>query len=344
VYQIANVLHWKVLGRINWRLNFTHSDAMLGSLLYRDIPLFHFVNSISTSKKPWVTSFETLLPRYHDLREEELALLTAPSCRRLIAFSQCARDFQVTYTRDRFPGYVAEIEKKLAVLHPPQEVLLTEPGNRTYLDGGRLTLTLAGTDLTRKGLVEVVDALDILVQRGYPIALNLIGEVTAIDYPYRVTTEQARAIEVRIASKRWINHLTRTSNDHVLGIMRCTDVGLLPSYQDTYGYSVLELQASGCPVVTTNIRALPEINCPSSGWIIELPLTEDGEMRICRPADVKDARDAVREGLVTTIQAIFEEPSQLERRGAAAIEFIRSNHSPIRNARYLEALYDSILK
>src|SRR5262249_53588422 len=159
-----------------------------------------FVNSISTSKKPWVTSFETLLPRYYDVREDELALLTAPSCRRLIAFSQCAYDFQVRHTRERFSRYAAEIEKKLTVLHPPQDVLLTDVTNRTYLNGGQLTLTLAGTDLTRKGLVEVLDALEDLVQRGYPIRLNLIGEVTAIDYPYQVTAEQARAIETRITS------------------------------------------------------------------------------------------------------------------------------------------------
>jgi glycosyltransferase involved in cell wall biosynthesis len=344
LYQFANVLHWKALGRINWRLNFTHSDAVLGSLLYRDIRLLHFVNSISTSKKPWVTSFETLVPRYYDVREDELAPLAAPNCRRLLAFSQCAYDFQVRHTRERFPRYAAEIEKKLAVLHPSQEVLVTDVRDRTYLNRGRLTLTLVGTEITVKGLIEVLDALEILIQRGYPVALNLIGEVTAIDYPYRVTSEQARAIEARIASKRWITHVRRMPNEDVLAIMRCTDVGLLPSYQETYGFSVLELQASGCPVVTTNVRALPEINCAASGWIIELPLTDDREMRIRGPADVEDVRNAVREGLVTTIQAIFEDPSQLERRGASAIEFIRRNHSPNENVRYLEALYDSILQ
>ena len=49
-------------------------------------------------------------------------------------------------------------------------------------------------------------------------------------------------------------------NSEVMNILKNTHVGLLPTYADTYGYSVLEAQSFGCPVITTNIRAMPEIN------------------------------------------------------------------------------------
>ncbi len=50
--------------------------------------------------------------------------------------------------------------------------------------------------------------------------------------------------------------------------MRTADIGMLPSYADTYGFSVLEAQA-GNAVITTDIRALPEVNNPAVGWLIK---------------------------------------------------------------------------
>ena len=38
-----------------------------------------------------------------------------------------------------------------------------------------------------------------------------------------------------------------------------SDVGLLPSLDDTFGWSALEAMSQGLPVVGTNICALPEI-------------------------------------------------------------------------------------
>ncbi|WP_125140102.1 glycosyltransferase family 4 protein [Clostridium transplantifaecale] len=52
---------------------------------------------------------------------------------------------------------------------------------------------------------------------------------------------------------------------------------LLPTFADTYGYSLLEMQACGLPVVSTNVRAMPEINDNECGWIAKLPVNEYGE-------------------------------------------------------------------
>lgn len=53
--------------------------------------------------------------------------------------------------------------------------------------------------------------------------------------------------------------------------MKNSHVGLLQTWSDTYGYSVLEFQACACSVITTDLRALPEINNNEVGWLIELP-------------------------------------------------------------------------
>jgi len=61
-------------------------------------------------------------------------------------------------------------------------------------------------------------------------------------------------------------------NNEILELMKYKiQVGMLPTRGDTYGYSVLEFQASGCPVISTDVRALLEINNEDCGWIINVP-------------------------------------------------------------------------
>lgn len=42
--------------------------------------------------------------------------------------------------------------------------------------------------------------------------------------------------------------------------MKKAHVCLLPTWMDTFAYSVLEAQACGTPVISTSLRALTEIN------------------------------------------------------------------------------------
>ncbi len=78
-------------------------------------------------------------------------------------------------------------------------------------------------------------------------------------------------------NREWINYFPQLPNSEVLDMMKKAHIGLLPTYADTYGYSVLEFQAAGCPVVTTNVRSLPEINDNDKGWLIEVPKNRMGE-------------------------------------------------------------------
>lgn len=52
--------------------------------------------------------------------------------------------------------------------------------------------------------------------------------------------------------------------------MKQCHIGLLPTFGDTFGFSVLEMQACGCPVITSNNYALPEINNKEIGWICDI--------------------------------------------------------------------------
>ena len=57
----------------------------------------------------------------------------------------------------------------------------------------------------------------------------------------------------------------------MLELLSGSHIGLLPSFAETYGYVVLEMQAAGVPVVTTDIRAFSEVNPDECGWRIRTP-------------------------------------------------------------------------
>src|SRR5690554_4868684 len=52
----------------------------------------HFFNGISYNSLPWVTTFETALPRYSspNWTKQGIKRLASPSCKKVIALSSCA--------------------------------------------------------------------------------------------------------------------------------------------------------------------------------------------------------------------------------------------------------------
>ena len=94
-----------------------------------------------------------------------------------------------------------------------------------------------------------------------------------------------------------------------MALLRSGDVALLPTFHDSYGYAVLEGQALGCPVITADVAALPEINDNERGWMIEVPQTEFGEgLWRTKEARVRLSA-AIEEQLAAHLEAIVRDPS-----------------------------------
>ena len=133
------------------------------------------------------------------------------------------------------------------------------------------------------------------------------------------------------------------TNSEVLEILKTADVGLLPTWADTYGLSVLEAQASGCPVITTDVRALPEINNNRVGWLIRVPKDELGEAIYTTTEDRQKLSQQIQAGLENTIRSIIADPSVIAIKGQAALERIRVEHSPEDYAERLRQIYRAAL-
>lgn len=121
--------------------------------------------------------------------------------------------------------------------------------------------------------------------------------------------------------------------------MKKSHIGLLPTYADTYGYSVLEFQAAGCPVITTNIRALTEINDNNVGWIIEIPKSSLGEAINTTKEGKFVISKSISEGIERAVHEIFSDRKVILEKSNRSISRIIEHHSIEDYASRLKNIY-----
>ncbi len=364
VWDIFSLLNWmkrKVNAKTKrtWFSTFDSNNVFYDANLNK-VDILHLWNGVSLGKIPWVTTFETLLPRYasvlrsfsairhwRDIKSNEwlikvsLDALAGDACKGVIAMSESAHKIQNMWLQ-ACPEYAHSIQQKMYILHPPQNTVL-----ETFLDKeidvtGTIRFMLVGAHFFRKGGLEVLETFEKLrAQYHYPLELVVVSSLDANDYVFQNDSYEKVEYAKRIIARNsdWITHYPRLENRDVLHLMRGVHVGLLPTYADTYGYSVLEFQSMGCPVITTDVRALPEINNSDVGWVISVPKNELREGLYKTPDERLSMSQSIREGLEYTLHTIFSKPSIIIQKGNAAIARIKREHSPEKYQMTLREIY-----
>ena len=322
------------------------------------VDLLHFFNGISYGRTPWVTSFETIVPRFahlvtrhhgkeiahgglNPLTRRGLEALAGKACLGILALSQSAALMQKDLLKDYPAEYAQPILDKMRVLHPPQETLVQEVITREYSAEKPIKFILVGAAFFRKGGREVLEVFEKLVrQEKLPVRLTIVSSLRIENYAAQETEEDVAWARAKIAENSdWIEYYSELPNADTLTLMRAADVGLLPSYADTYGFSVLELQACGLPVITTDIRAFPEINNPAVGWLIKVPKNALGEALYTTAEEREALSQSIRSDLAQIVRDIAADPAQIAVKGTAALERIRKEHDPAAYADALRQVY-----
>ncbi|GGC72856.1 glycosyltransferase family 4 protein [Marinobacter halophilus] len=326
---------------------------------FNRVDCLHLFNGINYSRTPWVTTYETLIPRFRHVltnhttdtervRSSEkakraLSLLASEQCRGLIALSGSARQIQGQFL-GHFPEFKDQIENKTVVLHPPQKPLADPEMELTfpYENSGIVSFMLVGHHFFRKGGEEVIEALAEFRRRGdTDFRLVIVSRLQTDSYASSADADDVIRVRALInENSEWIEHYEALSPEDVLEKMRLCDIGLLPSYAETYGYSVLEFQACGRPVITTNVRAFPEINSDDRGWLIPVSKREiGGEAYFKTDQDRAALSNAIKTGLTGVVEGILANPQQIRTKGTLALAHILSNHNHKSFGQSLEALY-----
>jgi len=307
----------------------------------------HFFNGISFCNRPWVTTFETLLPRYGNASKfwykYAVKRLAHNSCKALIALSENAKQIQINYLKDNYPQYLDSISRKLIVLHPAQDVIADNKQNikNNY---SKIVFTLIGNQFFSKGGRESYNVIKKLNDEKYNLELNIVSGMDTDNYASNTNIKDVEFWLPKLKNTPGIIFHGRLSSEEVKKLYLRSDVILLPTYADTYGYSVLEAQAAGCPVISTNIRALPEINNNEAGWIIEVPKDKNGNAILKTPEDRKELSSIIEQELYRIIKdEIIPNPEIIKKKGEKALQRIRQHHNPNDKAQFLENLYKKCL-
>jgi glycosyltransferase involved in cell wall biosynthesis len=333
-YTLLSSAYLRLRGKPNHQWINLHNDFNINDCIG-----FHLWNATSFSRKPWVTTLE--LPCEELLRIEHLS---RPQCRKIFCLSSWVMDYQKLFLEKS--QYKDNILPKLELLHPPQEPNVNESSLISKDFTKTLRFIFVGRDFFRKGGYECVKAFTDIINQGFDAELMIVSQLTTYDYPNPAPKENLEhAIKLIEDSKGKIKLFTQISNQEVLSLIGNSHIGLLPSYNDSYGYSVLEFFSHGCPVITTSILALSEINHPDRGWLIDMPGFEtEYPIKIIdrnSPDKVRKVSELLTELLVDVLFSILKDRSQLYFKFIAALKYVEQNHSLEKNVKILEQVYDT---
>ncbi len=301
------------------------------------VDVYHLSNTLTISRKPWVALFEHYLPRWNCESEKGMAMLARRQCRRLVAMSQYAKKTQASKLR-RFPAIEETVMKKVVVVPPGQKILVS-PSRVRSRDSEELMFTFVGGDFFRKGGREILQAFDALIREGEKVRLTIISTLDTGDYASRSTPRDAEwALGMMRGMGRNVTYQPSLAHREVLDLFLRSDVSLLPTYHDTYGFSLLESQAAGCPVISTDCCALSEINDNDIGWMIRVPIDTLGDPHIETAEQRAAFSKTVSEGVYATVKEICRNPDAIPAKGALALRRISRMHDTTRIRDAIEAI------
>lgn len=342
ICKLISHFSFKLMNKIPvWALNLYYNP------LKKRKATLHFFNGICLSRQKWMTTFENALPRLSGapkwLENKAVKQMAANNCIKLIAFSDCTYQIQKNYLNKNYPIYAEPILAKTMVLHPPQQKLMDNLEPKSYTN--RIDFVFIGADFFRKGGLECLKAFKSLKKNNYSNwHFSIISSLQINDYASKATSKElSEALEIINNNSENITLYRSLPNNEVLNILKQSHIGLLPTYADTYGYSVLEAQACGCPVVSTDISALPEINNNDCGWIINVPKDALGNGILRTAEERKTFSQIIEKELYTIVKEILNNPDSIKIKGEKALARIKEQHDPEKHAQRLLEIYQEAL-
>ncbi|MGB3650537.1 MAG: glycosyltransferase family 4 protein [Rivularia sp. (in: cyanobacteria)] len=242
--------------------------------------VIHAFNSIPYTINPFIITGELFIP-FVSIRNNSSLLekniyyllqkrLELDNCKKIILLS----DYAKQRFKDKFKNINSSIENKLEIIHPN---FPAQTDNYKNL-GENLNIIFLGNHFARKGGIVTLRLAKKAHQRGLPLTIHIasklvIGAGVPTDYPDRARYEE----DLELLDLPNVKYYGSLANKDVLKLMAICDFQILPSLEDTYGFSIVEGFSTATPAIATNICALPElVENERTGYTLKLPKTELG--------------------------------------------------------------------
>ncbi len=322
-----------------------------------DLDVIHTFNRVCIGdRNRWIATFEKTFPEYFSdettipraLMKKRLPLLLSDRCLALLPMSRWAYDYECRFLSCfADPDEQRSVIGKTEILYPPQEAVAEEEEiEARYGRKGKLRIFYVGSQMKRKGGIELLLALDRLRKEYDHFMAVVVGDIHNEYCSFCLDPDEKKNVERILSGADWLEYHPRMQNERVIQNAREADLGVLPTMGDTFGFSVLEMQACGCPVITTDRQTMPEINREDCGWILDTSgaeLIHGDDFAHYTKKEVSELSEIVREQLVRTLSGILEHPDCMKEKAFLALRRIRENHDPEAYSARLSEIYRSAL-
>ncbi|MGC8601605.1 MAG: glycosyltransferase family 4 protein [Thermoprotei archaeon] len=261
-------------------------DAFRAQKFYRDVDIAHFIfwylpkaatsfwtywlpgllekrapglaNLLEHFSKPWIQENDTSVSQFLEgyvgdsdgkwrwLVELSTDILNSKTNKGLITWSRwAARGFEKDgVERD-----------KINVVPLPMEVKPKPESSYRKPKDSQRTVLFVGLDYWRKGGDIALSAMTKVRKENSNVRMIYVGRVP-----------QERLSEFK---QEWIERYDYLERHKLLELYSSVDVFFMPTRAEAYGISILEAMASGTPVVTSKVGAIPEIVTNDAGFLAD---------------------------------------------------------------------------
>ena len=148
---------------------------------------------------------------------------------------------------------------------------------REHMIGKKVRLLMNGIFFPHRRFEDGIEALKILMDKGFDVSLTIIGDFTNKKY-----TEDVRDIIVRSGLEMYVRLLGKVSEETLRNAYREHDIFLFPNHLQSWGIAVFEAMASGCPVIVSKTAGASEV------------LTDGVHALLVNPKSPEEIADAVK--------------------------------------------------
>lgn len=237
-----------------------------------DVDLIESVISPLITKRPWTCS----LAVYQEALAFDLFGFPTPltfkraiinhlfqkdNCKNILFWSYAGLKTMNSYGKVNSKN----ILEKCCVVYPAVRKI---EGSKRIPTKNEVNILFSG-DFFRKGGVNVVDTFEELQKKQHNINLRLCCDLDIDFYTKNTHLKKHYIQKIKSNPKIIIGRVPR--DEMIRRVLPQTDIYLLPTYQEAFGFSVLEAMSFGIPVITTNYMAMPEIvEDKQTGFLIDI--------------------------------------------------------------------------